>query len=291
MPLLSIIIVTWNSEEFIEACLESIFETKGSIDLEVIVIDNASEDGTVKIIKEFELEVRLISNQKNLGYAKGNNQGIEIARGEYLLLLNPDVELQDNCLKLMLRFLQEHKGIDGLGPQLLNKDGSIQPSCREFPDFTILLWEVTGLSYLFPRNRTFGRWRMGYFDFKSAREVEQPMGSCLLLRREVLRKVGTFNERFPIFFNDVDLCYRIKESGGKLYFYPEAKALHYKGGSTQKAKPKMILSSHSSFFRFLNKHKKGVLSKILNYLSGVILMFSALFRIFLYGLKRVFLKS
>jgi hypothetical protein len=291
MPLLSVIILTWNSEEFIEACLESIFEDKGSIDLEVIVIDNASGDGTVEIIKEFEPEVRLIFNQKNLGYSKGNNQGIEIAKGKYILLLNPDIVLEENSLKLMLRFLQEHKEIDGLGPQLLNKDGSIQSSCREFPDFAILLWELTGLSYLFSRSRTLGRWRMGYFDFKSSREVEQPMGSCLLLRREILRKVGTFDEEFPIFFNDVDLCYRIRKSGGKLYFYPEAKAFHYKGGSTRKAKPKMILSSHSSFFRFLKKHRKGALNKTLSYLSWVILMLSALFRIFIYGLRKVFSKS
>jgi GT2 family glycosyltransferase len=291
MLLLSIIIVTWNSEEFIKNCLKSIFETKGTIELEAIVVDNASEDRTVKMIKGFEPGVKLISNQKNSGYARGNNQGIEIAQGEYILLLNPDVELKDNSLKLMLRFLQEHKEIDGLGPQLLNKDGSIQASCREFPDFSILLWEVTGLSSFFPQSKIFGRWRMGYFDFKSTREVDQPMGSCLLLRREILRKVGTFDEGFPIFFNDVDLCYRIKKNGGVLYFYPQAKAFHYKGGSTQKAKPKMILSSHSSFFRFLNKYKRGALNRILIYLSGVVLLLSALFRILLYGLKKVFLKS
>lgn len=291
MQLISIIIVTWNSEEFIENCLKSIFENKRTIDLEVIVVDNASQDETVKIIKGFKPEVKLISNQKNLGYARGNNQGIEIAQGEYILLLNPDIELKDNSLKLMLRFLQEHKEIDGVGPQLLNRDSSIQASCREFPDFSILLWEITGLSYLFPRNKIFGRWRMGYFDFKATREVDQPMGSCLLLRREILQKVGNLDVGFPIFFNDVDLCYRIKRSGGVLYFYPEAKALHYKGGSTQKAKPKMILSSHFSFFRFLNKHKKGVLNKILIYLSGIVLLLSALFRILLYGLKRVFLES
>ncbi len=291
MPLLSIIIVTWNNEEFIEACLESIFETKGSIDLEVIVIDNASEDRTVGIIRKFEPEVRLISNQKNLGYARGNNQGIESAGGEYILFLNPDVILEGDTIELMLSFLQEHKEIEGLGPQLLNKDGSIQPSCREFPDFVILLWEITGLSYLFPKSRTFGRWRMGYFDFKSTREVEQPMSSCLLLRRDVLQKVGTFDEGFPIFFNDVDLCYRIKKSKGKLYFSPEAKAFHYKGGSTQKTKPRMILSSHNSFFRFLNKYKKGALNRILVYLSGIILMISALFRIVFYGLRKVFSKS
>ena len=288
MPLLSIIIITWNSEEFIEKCLRSIFDTKGSIDLEVIVVDNASQDGTTKIIEKFKPEVRLIVNQHNSGYAKGNNQGIEVSKGDYVLLLNPDVELKENCLKLMLDFLENHKDIDGSAPQLLNPDGSIQPSCREFPDFSILLWEFSGLGFLFQKNIILGRWRMGYSDFQSSREVDQPMASCLLLRRKVIQKIGAFDEQFPIFFNDVDLCYRIKKSGGKLYFLPEAKALHYKGGSTRQAKPEMIISSHLSFFRFLSKYKTGVLNRILLYLSGILLFVTALLRIIFYALKKVF---
>jgi len=291
MPLLSIIIITWNSEEFIEKCLKSIFDTKGPIDLEVIVVDNASQDTTTKIIERFKPEVRLISNQTNSGYAEGNNQGIEISKGDYILLLNPDIELKENCLKLTLDFLENHKDIDGSAPQLLNPDGSIQPSCREFPDFSILLWEFSGLSFIFPKNRIFGRWRMGYFDFQSSREVDQPMGSCLLLRRKVIQKIGAFDEQFPIFFNDVDLCYRIKNSGGKLYFLPEAKALHYKGGSTRQAKPEMIISSHLGFFRFLSKYKNGALNRILLYLSGILLFVTALFRIIFYTLKKAFSKN
>ena len=291
MPSLSIIIVTWNSEEFIEKCLKSVFDTRGSTDLEVIVIDNASQDTTTKIIEKFKPEVRLICNQANLGYAKSNNQGIEVSKGDYVLLLNPDIELKEICSKVMFDFMENHKDIDALGPQLLNPDGTIQPSCREFPDFSILLWEFSGLSFLFPKNRIFGRWRMGYFDFQSPREVDQPMGSCLLLRRKVIQKIGAFDEQFPIFFNDVDLCYRIKNSGGKLYFLPEAKAFHYKGGSTQQAKPEMILSSHLSFFRFLSKYKDGALNRILLYLSGILLLVAALLRIILYFLKTVFSKS
>ncbi|MDH4222934.1 MAG: glycosyltransferase [candidate division Zixibacteria bacterium] len=291
MPLLSIIIVTWNSEEFIPDCLKSIFNTKGSLDIEVIVVDNDSEDGTVKVITEFGPEVKLISNQENLGYAKGNNQGIEIARGEYILLLNPDVVLKENTLKLMLDFMERERGIDGLSPQLLNPDGTIQPSCREFPDFSILLWEITGLSSLFPESRVFGRWRMGYFDFKSVREVDQPMSSFLLLRKNVLEKIGLFDESFPIFFNDVDLCYRIKLKGGKLYFYPEAKAIHHKGASTFQIKPVSILHSHLGFFRFLRKYKKDFLSQLLVYFSGIILMAAALLRIIWYFLKTIFSRN
>jgi GT2 family glycosyltransferase len=291
MPLLSIIIVTWNSEEFIKNCLQSIFNTRGSIELEVIVIDNGSQDETVKIVQEFKPLVKPVFNQTNLGYAKGNNQGIEIARGEYILLLNPDVELKENSLRLMLDFMEEHKEVNGMGPQLLNLNGTIQPSCREFPDFSILLWEISGLSFLFPKSRLFGRWRMGYFDFQSSREVDQPMGSCLLLRRKTLEYAGVLDVNFPIFFNDVDLCYQIKKSGGKLYFFPDAKIFHYKGGSTQKVKPEMILSAHLSFFRFLSKYKKGIFNKILVYLSGVVLLLTVLFRLIFYVLRKVFVKN
>ena len=291
MPLLSIIIVTWNSEEFIKNCLQSIFNTRGSIELEVIVIDNGSQDETVKIVQEFKPLVKPVFNQTNLGYAKGNNQGIEIARGEYILLLNPDVELKENSLRLMLDFMEEHKEVNGMGPRLLNLNGTIQPSCREFPDFSILLWEISGLSFLFPKSRLFGRWRMGYFDFQSSREVDQPMGSCLLLRRKTLEYAGVLDVNFPIFFNDVDLCYQIKKSGGKLYFFPDAKIFHYKGGSTQKVKPEMILSAHLSFFRFLSKYKKGIFNKILVYLSGVALLLTVLFRLIFYVLRKVFVKN
>jgi hypothetical protein len=256
-----------------------------------MVIDNASQDGTIKIINEFKSEVKLICNQKNLGYAKGNNQGIEITSGEYILLLNPDVELKEKCLQLMLDFMEKHTDIDGLGPQLLNLNGTIQPSCREFPDFSILLWEISGLSFLFPKSKIFGRWRMGYFDFQSSREVDQPMGSCLLLRRKTLENAGVLDENFPIFFNDVDLCYRIKKDGGKLYFFPEAKAFHCKGGSTQKVKPEMIASAHLSFFKFLFKYKKGVLNKILVYFSGAVLLLTVLFRLIFYVWRKVFVKN
>jgi GT2 family glycosyltransferase len=291
MPLLSIIIVTWNSEEFIKSCLESVFNSKVSSDFETIVIDNASRDRTVKTIQEFFPQVKLISNHKNSGYARGNNQGIEIARGKYILLLNPDVEMKENCLQLMLDFIEKHTDIDGLGPQLLNLNGTIQPSCREFPDFSILLWEISGLSFLFPKSKIFGRWRMGYFDFQSPREVDQPMGSCLLLRRKILEKIGILDERFPIFFNDVDLCYRMKKNGGRLYFYPEAKAFHYKGGSTEKVKPKMILSAHLSFYRFIFKYKKGISNKILVCFSGAALLITVLFRLIFYILRKVFVKN
>lgn len=166
-----------------------------------------------------------------------------------------------------------------LGPKLLNPDKTVQPSVREFPTFSILIWEFSGLSRLFPKSRIFGRWRMGYFAFDQTREVDQPMGSCLMLRRETLEGVGVLDESFPMFFNDVDLCYRIKNAGWKIYFFPKAEIIHQKGASTHQVKRKMIWLSHLAFFRFFRKHKTGLANRLLLYLLYIPLFFSALARI------------
>lgn len=263
---LSVIIVTWNSEKFIQNCLDSIFVSGGDLRHEIIVVDNDSSDKTAKIIQEFYPKVNLIANKENLGYAKANNQGIEESQGEYVLLLNPDTQFLENSMTLMYEFMEENPQVGALGPKLLNPDKTIQPSAREFPTFPTLLWEFSGLSRLFPKSRIFGSWRMGYFAFDQTREIDQPMGSCLMLRRKTLEEVGVFDEDFPMFFNDVDLCYRIKKAGWRIYFYPEAEVFHQKGASTSKVKRRMIWFSHLAFYRFFKKHKTGAVNRLLLYL-------------------------
>ncbi len=275
---LSIVIVTWNSQDYIRACLDSIVRAGTSIGYEMLVVDNASSDDTVQIVRRSHPQVCLIPNRQNLGYAHANNQGIEKSTGRYVLLLNPDTEIRGNALDLMLKFLDANPNAGALGPKLLNPDGSVQPSCREFPGFSTLLWEFSGLSKLSPKSRIFGRWRMGYFGFDRTGEVDQPMGSCLMLRRETLEQVGLFDEAFPMFFNDVDLCYRIKAAGWKILFYPDAEVTHYRGASTSKAKRKMIWLSHLAFYRFFKKHKTGPGNRLVLFLLLVPLVFTALLR-------------
>jgi GT2 family glycosyltransferase len=284
---LSIIIVTWNSEEFIRNCLDSILISAGSLSLEIIVVDNNSSDKTARIVEQFYPQVNLIQNKKNSGYAKANNQGIEEARGEYILLLNPDTQVLEDALSLMYEFMEENPKIGALGPKLLNPDKTVQSSCREFPTFSTLVWEFSGLSRLFPKSSGFGRWRMGYFDFDKPREVDQPMGSCLMLRRETLDDVGIFDENFGMFFNDVDLCFRIKKSGWKIYFYPEPKVVHFKGASTRKAKTKMIWLSHLAFYEFFKKHKTGFTSRLLLFIFLIPLILSAGVRILFFRLGKL----
>jgi GT2 family glycosyltransferase len=284
---LSIVIVTWDSEEFIRNCLDSIFLSQGNFTSEVIVVDNGSSDETAKIVEQFYPQVNLIQNKKNLGYAKANNQGMEKAKGEHILLLNPDTQVLEDALSLMSEFMEENPKIGALGPKLLNPDKSVQASCREFPTFSTLIWEFSGLSRLFPRSRVFGRWRMGYFNFDTQRETDQPMGSCLMLRRATLEDVGAFDENFVMFFNDVDLCFRIKKGGWKIYFYPEAKVIHYKGASTRKVRAKMIWLSHLAFYKFFKKHKTGLANRLCLFFLLIPLILSAWIRILLFHLGKL----
>jgi GT2 family glycosyltransferase len=277
----SVVIVTWNSQDFIRQCLDSILATSGQSGTEVIVVDNGSSDQTAKMVRELYPQVDLIENETNRGYAQANNQGIEQAQGRYVLLLNPDTQLLDNSLSSMYELMEGNPQIGALGPRLLNRDRSTQASCREFPDFSILIWEFTGLSRLFPRSKIFGKWRMGYFDFDQPREVDQPMGSCLVFRKETLEQVGSFDENFSMFFNDVDLCYRIKNAGWKIYFHPDARVIHHKGASTRKVKRKMIWLSHLAFCKFFEKHRKGLVDRLLLLLFSVPLILLALPRMLL----------
>jgi len=160
----------------------------------------------------------------------------------------------------MVEFMCQHERAGALGCKLILPDGSVQQSCRTFPTPDVLLWEATGLRRLLRRSRRFGRYRMGHWDYDDVREVDQPMASCLMLRRKALDEVGHFDERFPIYFNDVDLCLRLKQAGWRIFFTPHATALHHHGQSTRQAPARMITESHRSLAAFYRKHYRGTIA-------------------------------
>ena len=292
------IIVTWNSEQDIESCLRALsagvgadqyacIRTKGEhtgsplpirqSEYEVILVDNHSQDETVSLAMRCFPEVRIIKNFYNAGLSRAINQGAGLARGatsngKYILLLNPDVVVMEDTIGKLYQFMEQRKDVGACGPRFLWPTGKVQYSCREFPNFRNLFLEFTGIG----RIKKFSMWRMGYFSHDSVREVEQPMGSCLLVRKEVFDKVGKMNENYPIFMNDVDLCFRIKEAGYKLYFLPDANVIHYLGSSTCKVKRKMILEEHLSIYRYLKSHSRN---HFLIGLYGFLLLTSAFYRI------------
>ncbi|MBW3624943.1 MAG: glycosyltransferase family 2 protein [Armatimonadetes bacterium] len=224
------------------------------LQVEVIVVDNASSDGSAEMVRNEFPDVKLIDSGENLGWAKGNNVGIEVSTGRYLFLLNPDTVVHAGALESLTAFMDARPGAGACAPLLLNPDGTIQRSLRRFPEPVSLLWDVLGMAKLFPHSGMFAAYRMGDFPYDRVAEVDQPMGAALFLRKETLERVGLMDEAFPIFFNDVDWCYRAVQAGWKIYFVPKAKVTHYGGSSTSQVKPKMVAESHRSLERFYRKH-------------------------------------
>jgi GT2 family glycosyltransferase len=259
----AVIIVTWNSARFIMNCLASIPRDPS---VRTIVVDNSSTDSTVKLIRAEFPSVELMVNPSNTGYAHANNQGLKGlgigvggrgsgVRGQgtgdeprFVLLLNPDTILPSGGVERMVEYLEGHPEAGALAPRLVDSDGNSQPSVRRFPTYRNMLGALFGGG---------GDYRLNGFDYDEPREVEQPMASCLLFRREVLDKVGLFDEQFPMFFNDVDLLKRVHEAGWKVLYYPEVSVWHYVGGSTVQRRTAMIMSSHHSLFRYFRKHDRS----------------------------------
>ena len=253
---LTLCIVNWNTRDYLRECLASAFlYAPGGVDLEAIVVDNASEDGSEAMVAAEFPQVVLIANPDNRGYAEGNNQALRRASGDYLLLLNPDVVLHSESLTHALEFMAKHPEAGALGCRLLGPEGETQSSLRAFPEPQPVLWEFLGLSRLFPKSRRFGAYRMTWFDYDSMIEVDQPMGSFLLLSRKAFETVGLMDTQFPIFFNEVDWCWRAKrELGFRIYYTPDVVVTHYGGGSTKQVKAGMVRESHRSLLRFYDKH-------------------------------------
>jgi GT2 family glycosyltransferase len=253
---LDVCIVSWESRELLRTCLRSV---QGRTEVaSIVVVDNASGDGTTDMVREQFPSVRLIANDENRGFAAGSNQAIRATQAPFVLLLNPDTEVLPGALAALLSVFEEDPRAGAAAAQLILPDGSVQPSCRSFPEPAALLYDALGLARLFPSSEILGRYRMTYWDHRTRREVEQPMASALALRRAALDEIGLFDEDFPLYFNDVDLCYRLREARWRIIFDPAAKVRHYYGeSSTWRVRPAAIEQSHRSWIRFYRKHYRG----------------------------------
>lgn len=252
---LSIVIVSWNTTGLLEDCLRSIERHPSVCSYEVIVIDNASRDFDEGAFRASFPGVTLIANADNAGYARGNNQGIRASTGEYVLLLNPDTEITEGALDALVRFMDEHQDAAAAGARLVRPDGTVERSVRGFPYPWAIACECTGLSRIAPAGSTCARYRMRGFSYTQEAEVDQPMGSCLILSRRAIDDVGLLDEEFPIFFNEVDWLYRARQRGYKVYFTPSATIIHHGGaGTSQAGRRKMLRESHESLIRFYAKH-------------------------------------
>jgi len=252
---LSIIIVNYNVKEFLQNLIHSIEKASLNLTKEIIIVDNASDDGSVEFIREKFPQAKLIANQKNLGFGKANNIGLKQASGKYILLINPDTLVAEDTFEKMIKFFESNPEAGLAGCKILNPDGSLQLACRRsFPGPWTSFTKVTGLSSLFPNNKVFARYNLTYLDENKTYEVDAISGSFMMMLKEVYAKVGGFDEQFFMYGEDLDLCYRIQKSGFKVYYVHSTQIIHYKGESTKRSSLDETKVFYSAMHLFVKKH-------------------------------------
>lgn len=232
-PRLSIVVLSWNTRELLDACLSSLQAAGGLAWEDVIVVDNASADGSADLVAERFPTVRLVANGQNDGYAIGNNIGAARARGQYLLLLNSDTEVGPGVLESLVGFLDDHPRHGACAPRLVHANGQVQLSCKAFPGLATAVFFDTCFGRWWQRNREIPRYFMSEFDHLTSRDVDQPPGAALLVRRDLWNLLGGFDPELWLFFNDVDLCRRMAELGWRVAYRAELPILHHEGCSTR----------------------------------------------------------
>lgn len=253
---LSVIIVSYNTADLTINTIKSVFETTHDIQYEIIVVDNDSKDDSVKLIREeFGDKVNLIVNNDNLGFSKANNIAIKESKGDYILILNSDTIVHKNTINRSLDYIKKYSEIGALGCKIVLRDGNLDKACkRGFPTPWNSFCYALKLDKLFPENKKFGGYNLTYLSEDEINEVDCLMGAYMILRREVIDKVGLLDEDFFMYGEDIDWCYRIKENQWKIVYYPEVSITHYKKASFAKKRTKTIIEFYKSMFIFYNKH-------------------------------------
>jgi N-acetylglucosaminyl-diphospho-decaprenol L-rhamnosyltransferase len=250
---LSVIILSWNVRDLLAQALTSLYTTAAGVDaLEVIVVDNASHDGSAEMVAREFPQTRLIANQENRGFTRGNNQGISEASGNYILLLNPDTELLPGALQALMAYLDKHPDTAMVGPRLLNPDGSTQPSRRRFPTLPILFLESTWLQPLAPKS-ALARFYMQDRPDTVAQEVDWITGAAMMVRREAVERVGPLDEGYFMYSEELDWCRRFRDAGWRIAYVPTAEIIHYGGKSSEQVVPSRHIYFQSSKVRYARK--------------------------------------
>ena len=273
---LSVVIVNYNVQYFLEQCLKSVFKSGEGLKMEVFVVDNNSVDGSVEMVRKKFPKVNLIANRENQGFSKANNQAIKASKGRYVLLLNPDTVVEDDTLPKVVSFMNEHPDAGGLGVKMLDGQGRFLPeSKRGLPTPSVAFYKIFGLSKLFPRSRIFGKYHLGYLDNEQVHQVEVLSGAFMLLRREALEKTGYLDEDFFMYGEDIDLSYRITRAGYKNYYYPGTRIIHYKGESTKKSSINYVFVFYNAMIIFARKHFTQSNARLFSFFINLAVYFRA----------------
>ena len=253
----SVIIVNWNTKDSLKACLASVYRQTRGIHFEVIVVDNASTDDSVPMVRADFAQVILIANSENKGFAAANNQGLAIATGRYVLLLNSDTLICDDAISKSVAYADQHPKAAVVGCQVWEDEQTVQMTCFRFPSLLNLVLSVFGLSKILKTNRFFGRERMLWWKRDEERQVDVVSGMFMLVNKRAIEQVGLMSEDYFLYFEETDWCYRFARAGWKSLFWPGAKIVHMHGGShsTRQAALEMFIHQQKSLLIFLKKHK------------------------------------
>ena len=284
---LSIVIVNYNVKYFLEQCLHAVRKASDGITSEVFVVDNNSVDGSCAMMREKFPYVHLIENDQNLGFSKANNQAIRLARGRYILLLNPDTVIEEDTLKKCLDYMEKNPDAGSLGVKMIDGKGNFLPeSKRSFPTPRIAFYKMSGLAGLFPKSRVFSKYHLGYLDENQTHNVEVLPGAFMMLRRTVLDKVGLLDEDFFMYGEDIDISYRLIKAGFRNIYYPETTIIHYKGESTRKGSMNYVVTFYNAMIIFARKHFSRRMAK-----SYIMLINLAIYLRAFLAITRRFLKN
>jgi GT2 family glycosyltransferase len=250
----SVIIVNWNTRDILRDCLSSVYAQTKGIGFEVIVIDNASSDGSPDLVKRSFPDVHLIENAENRGFAAANNQGMRLAAGRYILLLNSDTVVLDNAIAKMVAFADGQPQAAVLGCRVLNADRTMQRTCFMYPSGLNMLLSASYLYKLFPGSKLFGREQMTWWGRDDVREVEVVTGCFMLARRDAIDQVGLMDEDFYMYGEETDWCFRFRQAGWKVMFAPSGQIIHLGGASSRQVANEMTLQLKAGILQFLHKH-------------------------------------
>lgn len=289
---LSVIIVNYNVEYFVDQCLSSVKKSITNYPIEIMVIDNASIDGSVELLKAKYPEFRLIFNEDNLGFSKANNQGIDCAEGEYILLLNPDTVVEESTFEKVIKFMDEHPDAGGLGVRMIDGKGRFLPeSKRGLPTPMVAFYKIFGLSKIFPKSKRFGQYHAGHLSEFETNKIDVLSGAFMLMRKTALDKVGNLDEDFFMYGEDIDLSYRIQKGGYDNYYFPDTSIIHYKGESTKKSSVNYVFVFYRAMIIFAKKHFTGNNAWLFSFVINLAIYFRAFIAISGRFIKRLTLPS
>jgi GT2 family glycosyltransferase len=251
---ISIIIVSWNAKKYLIDCLNSLFGSSCKYTQEIIVVDNASTDGSCEAVVSRFPQVTLIKNKENLGFAKANNIGIRQCHGRYVFLINSDVIVLPGCIEKLVDYMDKHPNVGMIGPRILNPDHSLQVSCRHFPSLWNNLCQTLWLNVLFPKSRFFSGPFMTYWAHDTIRKVDAIGGMFCMVSRQALDKVGLLDEDFFIYAEDVDWCKRFDKQCYDIMLFSEAQAIHFGGKSSSNAPIRFYIEMQKADLQYWTKH-------------------------------------